>query len=187
MKRCFWVDLSEPEYVRYHDEEWGVPVYDDKKLFEMLLLESFQAGLSWLTILKRRAEFAKAFDGFDVKKVAVYDENKISELMQNEKIIRHRLKIQSAVLNARVFVQIQKEWNGFSNYLWHWTDGKVIRGDGTATRSDLSDKISKDLRKRGMKFVGSVIVYSYLQAVGVIWDHQPECFCFSVDKKPKKM
>ena len=176
MKRCSWVDLSSEEYIRYHDTEWGVPVYDDKKLFEMLLLEGFQAGLSWLTILKRRGEFAKAFDNFDVKKIALYDENKISKLMQNEKIIRNRLKIQATVSNAKVFMQIQKEWNGFSNYLWHWTDNQIIQGNGTLTRSDLSDKISADLQKRGMKFVGSVIIYSFLQAVGVINDHQSDCF-----------
>ena len=176
MKRCSWVNLSEPEYIQYHDTEWGVPVYDDKKLFEMLLLESFQAGLFWLTILKRRKEFAKAFDNFDVKKVASYDEKKVADLMQNEKIICHRLKIQSAISNARVFIQIQKEWGGFSNYLWHWTDNKIIHGNGTDTQSALSDKISADLQKRGMKFVGSVIIYSYLQAVGVINDHQKGCF-----------
>ena len=176
MKRCSWVNLSSPEYIQYHDTEWGVPVYDDKKLFEMLLLEGFQAGLSWLTVLKRRGEFAKAFDNFDVKKVAKYDEDKINKLMQNEKIIRHRLKIQAAISNAQIFIQIQKEWNGFSNYLWHWTDNQIIQGNGTKVRSDLSDKISNDLQKRGMKFVGSVIIYSFLQAVGIINDHQPDCF-----------
>ena len=175
MKRCSWVDLLSEEYVRYHDCEWGEPVYNDKKLFEMLILEGFQAGLSWLTILKRRAEFAKAFDDFDVKKIAAYDEQKISQLMQNEKIIRHQLKIRASVLNARVFMQIQKEWGSFSKYLWHWTDGQIIQGNGTLTRSELSDKISVDLRKKGMKFVGSVIIYSFLQAVGVIYDHQKEC------------
>ena len=176
MKRCSWVNLSSPEYIRYHDTEWGVPVYDDKKLFEMLLLESFQAGLSWLTILKRRSEFAKAFDNFDIKKVAKYDENKINELMQNEKIIRHELKIRAIVSNACVFMKIQKEWSSFSNYLWHWTDGKIIQGNGTLAHSELSDKVSSDLHKRGMKFVGSTIIYSFLQAVGVIYDHQRDCF-----------
>ena len=176
MKRCSWVDLSSPEYIHYHDCEWGVPVYDDEKLFEMLLLESFQAGLSWLTILKRRGEFAKAFDNFNVKKIAKYDEQKINELMQNEKIIRNRLKIQAAVSNARAFMQIQKEWGSFSDYLWHWTKGQIIKGDGTAVRSELSDKISADLYKKRMKFVGSVIIYSFLQAVGVINDHQNGCF-----------
>ncbi|MBP5534810.1 MAG: DNA-3-methyladenine glycosylase I [Alphaproteobacteria bacterium] len=176
MKRCSWVDLSEPEYIQYHDCEWGVPVYDDGKLFEMLLLESFQAGLSWLTILKRRREFAKAFDNFDVKKVSKYDENKINELMKNDKIIRHRLKIQAAVSNAKVFLQIQKEWGSFSNYLWHWMDNQIIQGNGTLVRSELSDRVSADLRKKGMKFVGSVIIYSFLQAVGIINDHQQGCF-----------
>ena len=176
MKRCSWVDLSEPEYIQYHDCEWGVPVYDDGKLFEMLLLESFQAGLSWLTILKRRKEFAKAFDNFDVKKISKYDEKKISKLMQNDKIIRHRLKIQAAVSNAKVFLQIQKEWGSFSNYLWHWTDSQTIQGNGTLVRSELSDRVSADLRKKGMKFVGSVIIYSFLQAVGIINDHQQGCF-----------
>jgi len=177
MKRCSWVDLSCPLYVLYHDEEWGKPVYDDKLLFEMLILESFQAGLSWKTILLKRDAFKKAFDDFNVQKVSKYTDEKIEKLMKNPDIIRHRLKIKSAVLNAKIFIEIQQKWGSFSNYLWHWTNGKVLQGNGILTKNDLSDKISADLRRLGMKFVGSIIIYSYLQAVGVIADHQASCFC----------
>ena len=175
MKRCSWVDVSDEEYIRYHDSEWGVPVYDDRLLFEMLVLEGFQAGLSWQTILKKREDFKWAFDNFDVQKVASYDAEKIETLVKNSRIIRHRLKIKAAVLNAQIFIQLQKEWGSFSNYLWHWTSGNILMGDGTQVRNELSDDISADLKKRGMKYVGSVIIYSYLQAVGVIDDHQLCC------------
>jgi DNA-3-methyladenine glycosylase I len=181
MKRCCWVDLSCPSYIRYHDEEWGLPVYDDRLLFEMLILEGFQAGLSWQIILRKRADFKKAFDNFDVHKVSNYNFEKVDELMKNSAIIRHRLKIKSAVLNAKIFIQIQKEWGSFSSYLWHWTNGNVVKGNGTQTKNKLSDDISFDLKKRGMKFVGSTIVYSYLQAVGVIDDHQESC-SFRINK-----
>ena len=162
-------------YIRYHDEEWGVPVHDDRKLFEMLILECFQAGLSWECVLNKRAAFREAFDGFDVEKVCAYNEEKLEALRNNSHIIRNRLKIQAAVTNAQVFHEIQKEYGSFSDYLWHWTDGRVIRETGK-TSSELSDVISKDLKKRGMKFVGTTVVYAYLQAIGVIWSHEDECF-----------
>ncbi|WP_143321477.1 DNA-3-methyladenine glycosylase I [Clostridium sp. HBUAS56010] len=178
-KRCFWVDEKSPVYVKYHDEEWGVPVHDDKKLYEMLLLEAFQAGLSWITILKKREEFRTAFDGFCAEKVASYGEDKLEELMQNKGLIRNRKKMEAAVKNAKVFLQIQKEFGSFSRYLWGFTDGKVIlnHDDNFAVKTELSDCLSKDLKKRGMAFVGSVTIYSYLQAVGVVNDHELSCFC----------
>lgn len=178
VKRCFWADEKSEIYIRYHDEEWGVPVYDDEKLFEMLLLECFQAGLSWITILKKREAFRKAFDGFDRQKIAGYDDSKVESLMQDSGIIRNRRKITAAVQNARVFGEIQKEFGSFSAYLWGFTDGKIIRNrDGIIrTTTELSDQVSEDLKKRGMRFVGSVTIYSYLQAVGVVDDHEPGCW-----------
>ena len=178
MKRCFWVDEKSEIYVKYHDEEWGVPKYDDHELFELLILESFQAGLSWITVLKKREAFRKAFDNFDIKKVTSYDENKIEELMKNEGIIRCRNKIICAIKNAQIFMQIQKEYGSFSNYIWSFTDGKIIKNttDSIPVSTPLSDKISKDLKKRGMKYVGTVIIYSYLQAIGVVDDHEKSCF-----------
>lgn len=177
-KRCSWAENVPEIYVRYHDEEWGRAVHDDHKLFEMLLLESFQAGLSWITILKKRKAFQEAFDDFDVAKVAYYNEDKQAELMQNTGIIRNRLKIKAAVKNAEIFQQIQREYGSFSAYLWGFTKGKVIfrTQKELATHTPLSDEISADLYKRGMRFVGSVIIYSYLQAVGVVNDHDPDCF-----------
>ncbi|MFR3728335.1 DNA-3-methyladenine glycosylase I [Lacrimispora sp.] len=178
-KRCIWVDEKSPVYVKYHDEEWGVPVHDDKKLYEMLLLETFQAGLSWITVLRKREEFRKAFDGFDAEKTASYGEDKIKELMQNPGLIRNRKKIEAAVKNARIFLQIQKEFGSFSNYLWGFTNGEIIlnQDDNFPVKTELSDRLSKDLKKRGMAFVGSVTLYSYLQAVGVVNDHERSCFC----------
>lgn len=173
--RCCWANPKNEQYIRYHDEEWGVPVHDDRKLFEMLILECFQAGLSWECVLNKRAAFREAFDGFDVEKVCAYNEEKLEALRNNSHIIRNRLKIQAAVTNAQVFHEIQKEYGSFSDYLWHWTDGRVIRETGK-TSSELSDVISKDLKKRGMKFVGTTVVYAYLQAIGVIWSHEDECF-----------
>ena len=178
-KRCFWVDLSSPVYIEYHDNEWGIPVYDDEKLYEMFLLETFQAGLSWITILKKREFFREAFDGFDVKKIAAYGTEKVEDLMQNPKIIRNRGKITAAVQNAAIFMDIQKEYGSFSRYLWGFTDGKIIinQADTIPVKTELSDRISKDLKKRGMRYVGSVPIYSYLQAVGVVNDHDKNCFC----------
>lgn len=172
---CSWVNLQNPLYVKYHDREWGRPVHDDHKLFEMLLLESFQAGLSWETVLNKREAFKQAFAEFDVAKVANFNDEDCQRLQQNPGIIRHRLKIRAAVSNAQVFMAIQQEWGTFSKYLWHWTDGKTIQEIG-ATKSKLSDDIAKDLKKRGMKFVGTTTIYAYLQAVGVINSHEDSCW-----------
>jgi DNA-3-methyladenine glycosylase I len=178
MKRCFWVDENSQIYKDYHDNEWGVPKYNDHELFELLILESFQAGLSWLTVLKKREAFRLAFDNFDVKKVANYDENKVNELLQNEGIIRSRSKINSAISNAKIFIQIQKEYGSFSKYIWGFTDGKIIKNknDIFEVSTPLSDEISKDLKKRGMKYVGTIIIYSYLQSIGIVNDHETKCF-----------
>lgn len=178
MKRCFWVDEKSTIYIKYHDEEWGVPKYDDRELFELLILESFQAGLSWITILKKREAFREAFDNFDVKKVANYKTSKVEELLQNDKIIRSRNKIESSIRNAQIFIEIQKEFGSFSKYIWGFTDNKIITrtSDKLPVSTPLSDKISKDLKKRGMKYVGTVIIYSYLQAIGIVNDHDPDCF-----------
>lgn len=178
MKRCFWVDEKSDTYIKYHDEEWGVPKYDDRELFELLILEGFQAGLSWLTVLKKREAFRKAFDNFDVKKVSNYDEKKIQELLKNEGIIRSRQKIEATVKNAKIFIEIQKEFGSFSNYIWGFTNGEVIKNkdDKFEVSTPLSDKVSKDLKKRGMKYVGTVIIYSYLQSIGIVNDHETTCF-----------
>lgn len=175
--RCSWVNPDEEIYVRYHDEEWGIPTHDDRELFEMLVLESFQAGLSWITILKKRENFKKAFDDFDVVKVAGYDEDKVEELRSNKGIIRHRGKIASAISNAKVFIEIQNEFASFDNYIWGFTDGEIIKGE-YLTESELSREISKDLKKRGMKFVGPTIIYSYLESIGIIDNHEKDCFKF---------
>lgn len=176
-KRCNWATDVEDIYVKYHDKEWGVPTHDDRELFEFLVLESFQAGLSWITILKKRENFKEAFDNFDIVKIANYDEAKINELRENEGIIRHKGKIASAINNAQIFIEIQKEFGSFDEYIWAFTDGKIIKHE-YLTESDLSSKISKDLKKRGMKFVGPTIIYSYLEAVGIIDNHQENCFKF---------
>ena len=172
--RCSWAGPDEI-YIKYHDEEWGIPTHDDRELFEMLVLESFQAGLSWITILKKRQNFKKAFDDFDVEKVAGYGESKISELLENEGIIRHKRKIASAINNAQVFIEIQNEFGSFDSYIWSFTDGEIIKAE-YLTESDLSKEISKDLKKRGMKFVGPTIIYSYLESIGIIDNHQEGCF-----------
>ena len=173
--RCCWANPKNKRYIRYHDEEWGVPVHDDHKLFEMLILECFQAGLSWECVLNKRDAFREAFDGFDLDAVCAYSEDKLETLRNNPGIIRNRLKIQAAVTNARSFREIQQECGSFAEYLWHWTEGKVIYERGL-THSELSDQISKDLKKRGMKFVGTTVIYAYLQAVGVIYSHDEGCF-----------
>ena len=175
-KRCSWAGPDEI-YIRYHDDEWGVPTHDDQELFEMLVLESFQAGLSWITILKKRENFRKAFDNFDVEKVAGYDDKKVEELRQDEGIIRHKGKIASAINNAQIFIEIQKEFGSFDNYIWSFTDGEIIKAE-YETESELSKSISKDLKKRGMKFVGPTIIYSYLESIGVIDNHEKDCFKF---------
>lgn len=180
MKRCEWV-TEDPLYLDYHDHEWGIPVHDDKIHFEFLVLESAQAGLSWITILKKRENYRRAYDHFDYKKVALYDERKLNELLENSGIIRNRRKIESSINNAQRFLEIQKEFGSFDTYIWsfvnhqpivnHW---KTIPEVPTATT--LSDKIAKDLKKRGFKFIGTTIIYSYLQAVGIVNDHTVNCF-----------
>ena len=176
--RCGWAKGEKD--ILYHDTEWGVPSYDDGYIFEMLILEGFQAGLSWNTILQKRENFRKAFDNFDYKKIAKYDEKKLNELMQNEGIIRNKLKINSTVTNAVSFMKIQKEFGSFSDYIWGFTDKKRIINkwkdlSEVPATTELSDKISKDLKKRGFKFIGSTIIYSFLQAIGIIDDHLASC------------
>ncbi len=174
-KRCRWVEGKEEIYIKYHDEEWGVPKYDDDILFEMLILEMFQAGLSWITILKKREAFKKAFDDFNIDKIMKYDESKVNELLENEGIIRNKLKINATINNAKIFRKIQKEYGSFSAYIWSYTDGEIIKAE-YKTKSDLSEKISKDLKEKGMKFVGPTIIYSYMESIGIIDNHTPDCF-----------
>ena len=178
LKRCRWADPASEIYIAYHDQEWGRPEHDDRKLFEMLILEGFQAGLSWLTILKKRETFRRAFDGFDPAVVAGYGPEKLEALMTDPGIVRNSRKIRAAVQNARVFLDIQKEFGSFDSYLWGFTDGQVILNtdDEVRASSELSDRISADLKRRGMNFVGSVIIYSFLQAVGVVNDHEAGCW-----------
>lgn len=175
--RCSWVNYKNQAYIQYHDTEWGIPQYDDHKLFEMLILESFQAGLSWECVLNKRESFREAFDNFDIEKVSNYSQKKQEELQNNPRIIRNKLKIKAAVSNAKIFMEIQREYGCFSKYIWHFTEGKIIY-ETDKTSSPLSDTISKDLKKRGMKFVGTVIIYSYLQAIGVINSHEKQCFLY---------
>ena len=179
MKRCEWCG-DDPLYVKYHDEEWGVPVHDDRTLFEFLVLEGAQAGLSWITILRKREGYRKAYDDFDVQKVASYDESKIEELLINPDIVRNKLKVRSSVNNAKLFMEIQKEFGSFDSYIWSFTDGKQIINSWEEisqmpVTSELSDNVSRDLKKRGFKFSGSTIISSYLQAVGIINDHTIWC------------
>jgi DNA-3-methyladenine glycosylase I len=178
--RCAWC-TSEEIYINYHDHEWGRPVHDDQVLFEFLVLESFQAGLSWITILKKRENFRKAFGGFDVKKVARFDEKKVETLMQDEGIIRNRLKIHAAINNAKLFMAIQKEFGSFDKYIWGFVGGKPIVNKPKTMRdlmptSDISKAITKDLTKRGFKFVGGTIMYAFMQAVGLVNDHVADCW-----------
>ena len=175
-KRCKWCNLKNPLYVQYHDNEWGIQNFDDQYLYEMLLLESFQAGLSWECVLNKRASFRKAYDDFDINKVIAYDEDKINELLNNKDIIRNKRKIIASISNSKIFQEICSEYGSFYNYLRVFTKDRTIYETDKIT-NDLSDEISMDLRKRGMTFVGSVIIYSYLQAIGVIRSHEQECFC----------
>jgi DNA-3-methyladenine glycosylase I len=175
--RCSWA--TTPLSIAYHDKEWGVPVHDDTRLFEFLILEGAQAGLSWETILRKRDNYRAAFDGFNPAKVAKYDERKIAALLKNEGIIRNRLKINSAVTNAIVFLELKREFGSFDNYVWRFVDGKPLRrkrGQPIVTRTEVSDALSKDLVKRGFRFVGSTICYSFMQAVGMVNDHDTTCF-----------
>lgn len=176
--RCLWVNMKNPLYIEYHDHEWGVPEHSDKKLFEMLILECFQAGLSWECVLNKREGFRQAFDDFDAQKISRYDEEKCEQLL-SAPIIRNRLKIKACVTNSRVFLQIQKEYGSFNAYIWGFTNGQTIREScDIRPTSPLSDEISKDLKKRGMKFVGSTVIYAYLQAIGVYDAHLKNCDCY---------
>jgi len=180
MPRCPWGRKDEL-YIKYHDEDWGAPVRDDQKQFEFLVLESAQAGLSWYTILKKRENYRVAYDGFDPEKVAKYDENKVEELMQNAGIVRNRRKIEASINNAKIFLEIQKEFGSFCNYIWKFVDNKPIVNSWkdiseVPAKTELSDQVSKDLKKRGFKFLGSTIIYSHLQATGLINDHLTDCF-----------
>ena len=180
-QRCSWVNLKNELYVKYHDEEWGIPVHDERKLFEMLILEGAQAGLSWETVLKKRENYRKAFDNFNPHKISKYDEAKESELLMNKGIIRNRLKIKSAIRNAKIFLQIQNEFGSFDKYIWGFVNYKPIQNNvGSYSelmpKTELSDKISKDLKKRGMSFVGSTIIYSFMQSIGMVNDHEIACF-----------
>lgn len=177
IKRCKWCNLKNPLYIKYHDEEWCQPNFNEQYLFEMLILELFQAGLSWECVLNKREDFRKAFDNFDIDKISKYNNKKIEELLKNEKIIRNKLKINAAINNSKIFKEIQKEYGSFYNYLRTFTKDTTIYEIDKVT-SELSDNISKDLIKRGMKFVGSTIIYSYLQAIGVIYSHDKECFMY---------
>ncbi|MBO5111098.1 MAG: DNA-3-methyladenine glycosylase I [Clostridia bacterium] len=175
-KRCAWVNLKNERYVKYHDEEWGKPLHEDGRLYELLILESFQAGLSWECILNKREAFRAAFDGFDPHKVVAYGEEKVEELMANPGIVRNRRKILATIRNTAVFLEIQKEYGSFDRYIWSFTEGRVIREPyAERTTSPLSDAISADLKRRGMTFVGSTILYSFLQSMGIIFAHGEEC------------
>lgn len=175
MNRCKWAMNVNEIYTKYHDEEWGEPIHDDQRLYEMLILESFQAGLSWSCILNKRENFRKAFDNFDIYKIINYDEIKIQELQNNAGIIRNKLKIKATINNSKIFKQIQKEYGSFDKYIWSFTNNKTIY-EFDKVSSELSDTISRDLKKRGMTFVGTIIIYSYLQAVGIINSHESQCF-----------
>lgn len=178
--RCFG---DTPLYIDYHDNEWGRPVHDDRKLFEMLILEGAQAGLSWITVLKKREAYRAAFDNFDPGKVALYDEAKIAELLANEGIIRNRLKVNAAVINAKLFLNIQKQHGSFEKFIWAYVNHKPVVGhwerfEDMPVTTPISDQISKDLKKMGFKFVGSTIIYSFMQAVGMVNDHLKSCFVY---------
>ena len=184
MNRCKWCNLNNKKYIEYHDKEWGVLNTNDYYLFEMLILESFQAGLSWECVLNKRENFKKAYDNFDYEKVALYDEAKINELANNKSIIRNKLKIRASINNAIIFKTILNYYVSFYNYLKAFTDNKIIY-EVNKTKSSLSDVISKDLTKRGMKFVGTTIIYSFLQAIGIIYSHDKECFLYKEDNDEK--
>lgn len=179
-QRCPWCG-NDPVYTDYHDNEWGVPLHDDRRLFEMLVLEGAQAGLSWITVLKKRDSYRKAFDNFDARKIVRYDEKKVNELLRNEGIIRNRLKINAAIINAKAFLAVQKEYGSFDRYIWQFVGGKPIQNKFKSmkevpARTPESDAMSKDLLKRGFKFVGSTICYAYMQATGMVNDHLTDCY-----------
>lgn len=187
MNRCGWVN-QDPLYIDYHDHEWGVPVYDDRLLFEYLNLEGAQAGLSWYTILKKRENYRKAFDNFDPEKIINYDERKIEELLHNEGIVRNKLKINAVVTNAQAFLRVVEEFGSFSSYIWSFVDGEPIQHhyqelDEVPATTEISDRMSKDLKKRGFKFVGSTICYAFMQATGMVDDHIVSCHCYKNKKE----
>lgn len=184
--RCAWVPQNNPEYQRYHDEEWGVPVHNDIRHFEMLILEGAQAGLSWETVLKKREAYRDAFKNFDPVKVAEMTDDELELLMHNQGIIRNRLKIFSTRKNAKAFLQIQQEFGSFDKYVWGFVDGKTVQNNRSnisevPAKTEISDRLSKDLKKRGMSFVGSTIIYAYMQAVGLVNDHTVNCYRFSCE------
>ena len=181
--KCGWC-VGDDLYEAYHDNEWGVPVHDDHQLFEFLILETFQAGLSWITILRKRENFREAFDFFDYKKIANYNEDKKEELLQNAGIIRNKLKVKSAITNAQAFMEIQKEFGSFSKYVWAFVDNKTIKNKvkiykDAPANTPISDALSKDLKKRGFKFVGSTVMYAFMQATGMVNDHETECYRYN--------
>lgn len=183
MNRCSWCEGNE-QYIKYHDKDWGVPVHDDNKHFEFLILEGAQAGLSWLTILKRRDSYRKAYDGFDPGVVAQYDEVKIQKLLQDPGIIRNKLKVRASVNNAKLFLEIQKEYGSFNSFIWGFTDGKTVKNSWknlseVPAKTELSDTISTELKRRGFKFTGSTIIYAHLQAAGIVNDHLIDCFRYN--------
>jgi len=189
MIRCKWAS-GNADFFNYHDKEWGVPVHDDRKHFEFMLLDAFQAGLSWLTILRKRDSFRLAFDDFDFEKIANYDEDKINELLKNAGIIRNKLKINASIKNAKAFIKIREEFGSFDRYIWGFSGGKTIQNhfskwEGVPATTILSDRISKDLKKRGFTFVGSTIIYAYLQAMGMVNDHTTDCFRYKELVNPK--
>lgn len=179
--RCNWCNPNNPKYIKYHDEEWGIETHDDKILYELLILESFQAGLSWECILNKREYFKEAYDNFDINKIINYDDNKIDNLLKNKNIIRNKLKIKASITNSKIFYQIQKEYKSFDNYLSTFTNNKIIY-DTQSTTSHLAEAISKDLTKRGMKYVGPITIHSYLQAIGRIYSHQKNCYLYKNNK-----
>lgn len=181
--RCAWAEAGDENYIAYHDNEWGKPVHDDQTHYEFLVLESFQSGLSWKTILNKRNNFRKAFADFDYKKVAKFNEDKVHQLLQNQGIVRNQLKIRAAINNAQRFQEVRQEFGSFDSYIWSFTNNKVIIGhwknkSEVPATTDLSDRVAKDLKKRGFKFLGSTTVYAYLQAIGIINDHTTDCFCY---------
>ena len=180
MQRCSWLKNAPEIYIKYHDEEWGIPVHDDNKLFEFLILECFQAGLSWLTVSKKRKHLYKAFDKFNYNKIANYSDEKILSLLQNNNIIRSKSKIKATINNAKIFQSIRAEFDSFNNYIWQFTNNKIIQNniEPPPSQNKLSNIISKDLKKRGMKYVGPTIIYSYLQAIGIINDHEKSCIYY---------
>ncbi|GIP35726.1 DNA-3-methyladenine glycosylase I [Paenibacillus sp. J2TS4] len=189
-KRCAWT-TDDPLYIQYHDHEWGVPVHEDSKLFEMLVLEGMQAGLSWITILRKRENFRKALDQFDPRLISAYGQQDIDRLLNDAGIVRNKLKLKAAVTNAQAFIKVQKEYGSFDQYIWQFVDGEPIlndwhRADEVPASTPLSDKLSRDLKRRGFKFVGSTICYSFMQAVGMVNDHTADCFLYPGKRKTSR-